>query len=121
MKSADVEAHFRQQSFIAVCDPSTSLRQEGPAAIRQVTADFCADHAVKITVCQIIIQGQRAAVEWSWHETHRSTGEYSQAEDVIVVEVTAGKIQRWREYIDTQARYEPRLSMVAIRQQSAAR
>lgn len=78
-------------------------RWVGRDAIRQVTADFSAEHTVAIDVHQIIIQDQRAAVEWSWHETNRSTGKSSQAEDVIMVDFVAGKVQRWREYIDTQS------------------
>ncbi|MDB9526750.1 SgcJ/EcaC family oxidoreductase [Oscillatoria sp. CS-180] len=78
-------------------------RWVGQEAIRQVTADFSAEHSVKIDVHQMIVQDQRIAIEWSWQETNRATGESSRADDVIVVTITNGKIQRWREYIDTQS------------------
>ncbi len=78
-------------------------RWVGRASIRQVTADFCADHAVDITVQQVIVQDNRAAIEWRWQEINRTTGETNLADDVIVVTVANDKIQRWREYIDTQS------------------
>lgn len=78
-------------------------RWVGPEAIRQVTAEFTEANAVAIVVQNILIQGQHAAVEWHWQETNRSTGETSQAEDVTMIDIVDGKIQRWREYIDNRS------------------
>ncbi|MGB3138620.1 MAG: nuclear transport factor 2 family protein [Nodosilinea sp.] len=78
-------------------------RWVGPEAIRQVTADFIQDHEATISIQHILIQDQHAAIEWQWQETNKSTGENSQANDVIMIDFVDGKIQRWREYIDAQS------------------
>ncbi len=75
-------------------------RWVGPAAIQQAAADFFKDYDAAITVRQILIQEHRAAVEWRWRETCRQTGKSEAADDVIMVDFSAGQIVRWREYID---------------------
>lgn len=75
-------------------------RWVGPEAIQQAAWDFLKDSQVHIDVQQVLIQGQRAAVEWKWQETSKSHGTSSQADDVIMIDFVDGKIQRWREYID---------------------
>lgn len=77
-------------------------RWVGPSQIRQVTAEFTAAHSVKIEIHQILIQGDRAVVEWFWEETNKTTGSHQKAEDAIAIDFKDGKITRWREYIDTQ-------------------
>jgi limonene-1,2-epoxide hydrolase len=52
---------------------------------------------------RILVKGNEGAVEWSWSEKNRKTGEESQAEDAIVFELEGGKIKYWREYIDKQS------------------
>jgi uncharacterized protein (TIGR02246 family) len=77
-------------------------RWVGPAAIRQVAADFAANTPqVTITIHRLLVEGSQAAVEWHWEETD-ATGQRHRADDVIMVTCVAGKISRWREYIDTQ-------------------
>ena len=75
-------------------------RWVGVAKIRQVIADFAADYKVKIAIRSIIVEGNQAVVEWYWSDKEKATGKCNQAEDAIVVDFRAGKITRWREYID---------------------
>ncbi len=75
-------------------------RWVGVAKIRQVAADFAADYEVKIEIQRTIVEEDRAVVEWHWSDTEKATGKCNQAEDAIVVDFKAGKISRWREYID---------------------
>jgi uncharacterized protein (TIGR02246 family) len=83
-------------------------RWVGPAAITTVAAGFAKDYRdVTIEIRQIITSGNRALAEWYWEDTNRSTGKRSRADDAIAVDMKAGKVVRWREYIDTQT---PKLS-----------
>ena len=75
-------------------------RWVGPNKIRQVSAEFTATHSVKIEVQQILIEGDRAVVEWFWEDTEKATGRHQKAEDAIAIDLKDGKISRWREYID---------------------
>ena len=75
-------------------------RWVGTEKIRQVAADFATDYQVKIEIRRIIVEDERAVVEWYWSDTEKATGKCNQAEDAIVVDFRAGKISRWREYID---------------------
>lgn len=77
-------------------------RWKGKDAIRQAAADFAKNTAsVKIEIHQIIIEGNHAAVEWSWEDT-AVTGQKNPADDAIVIDFAGDKIKRWREYIDTK-------------------
>ena len=75
-------------------------RWVGTEKIRQVAADFATDYEVKIEIRRIIVEDERAVVEWYWSDTQKATGKCNQADDAIVVDFRAGKISRWREYID---------------------
>ena len=75
-------------------------RWVGVAKIRQVIADFAADYEVKIAIRSSIVEGNQAVVEWYWEDKEKATGKCNQADDAIVVDFRAGKISRWREYID---------------------
>jgi uncharacterized protein (TIGR02246 family) len=76
-------------------------RWVGRDAIRQVATDFFASHpSVKIDIKQIIVEGDRAAVEWYWEDKNQE-GRLNQADDAIIVDFKAGQVVRWREYIDT--------------------
>ncbi|MBD2258510.1 nuclear transport factor 2 family protein [Pseudanabaena sp. FACHB-2040] len=55
---------------------------------------------LQIEVLQILKEGNRAAVEWRWTDRERATGNTSEAEDAIFIEMLGGRITRWREYID---------------------
>lgn len=78
-------------------------RWSGPAAIRQIAADFAANSTnVTIKIQRVLIEGNQALVEWHWEDTERSTGKRNRADDAIVIDFTGDRINRWREYIDSQ-------------------
>lgn len=78
-------------------------RWVGREAIRQTIADFAASHVeVNIEIKRIIIEGDRAVVEWSWEERESATARPNKADDAIVVDFQGGQIVRWREYIDSE-------------------
>jgi len=95
-------------AFAALFTPDGELivpgqRWVGRDAIRKAAADF-ANYAsnVKIDIRQIIIEGNRAAVEWYWEDTEKASGRRNRADDAIIADFVAGKIKRWREYIDSE-------------------
>ncbi|MEO1592390.1 MAG: nuclear transport factor 2 family protein [Cyanobacteria bacterium J06632_22] len=77
-------------------------RWVGKGNIRQAFTEFFSRNTdVKITIHQILIQENHAAVEWRWQERNRETGAVSNAEDAILIDFDSnGQILRWREYID---------------------
>jgi uncharacterized protein (TIGR02246 family) len=78
-------------------------RWVGREAIRKVAADFASVHSeVKINVRRIMIVENQAVVEWHWQDKENATGRRSQADDAIVIDFKAGRIGRWREYIDAE-------------------
>lgn len=75
----------------------------GKAAIRKAAVDFATYASnVKIDIRQIIIEGDRAAIEWYWEDTEKATSRRNRADDAIIADFVAGKIKRWREYIDSK-------------------
>ncbi len=78
-----------------------SLRIQGKQQIKQAAQDYFASyHNVQIKIHRIIANRNQGAVEWSWSEVNRETGEHSEAEDAIIFELESGQIKYWREYID---------------------
>ncbi len=76
----------------------------GQRLIRQVLADFTAQYEVtRIEIRQLIVEDDRAVVEWYWEDREKATGKCNQADDAIVINFKAGKISRWREYIDVMS------------------
>lgn len=95
-------ALFRQTGEFVV--PGQVYR--GPDAIRSAVVEFAAGHSnVAIDLHRVIIDSNQdtvqAVVEWHWEDTETKTGKRTQADDAIVVDIQAGQISRWREYIDT--------------------
>ena len=79
-------------------------RWVGQTAIEQVAADFFAPYEViKIEIRQLIVEDNRAVVEWYWEDREKATGKCNRADDAIVINFKAGKISRWREYIDVRS------------------
>jgi uncharacterized protein (TIGR02246 family) len=75
----------------------------GREAIRKAAADFATYASiVKIDIRQTIVEGDRAAIEWYWEDTEKASGRRNRADDAIIADFTAGKIKRWREYIDSK-------------------
>lgn len=95
-------------AFAALFTPDGELivpgqKWVGKDAIRKAAADFTTYASnVKIDIRQIIIEGDRAAVEWYWEDTEKASGRRNRADDAIIADFVAGKIKRWREYIDSK-------------------
>ncbi len=78
-------------------------RWQGQERIRQEVAHFAQQYSdVRIEIRQIIVDGDRAVVEWYYEDTENTTGRRNKADDVIVINFQAGRISRWREYFDTE-------------------
>ena len=79
-----------------------SHRWTGKANIRKAFTEFFSRNTgVQITIHQMLIQDNHAAVEWRWKDRNRETGAVSNAEDAILIDFDSnGQILRWREYID---------------------
>ncbi|MBD1838761.1 nuclear transport factor 2 family protein [Coleofasciculus sp. FACHB-501] len=78
-------------------------RWQGQERIRQEVAHFAQQYSdVRIEIQQVIVDGDRAVVEWYYEDTENSTGRCNKANDVIVINFQAGRISRWREYFDTE-------------------
>lgn len=73
----------------------------GPEAILEAFQAYITTHEVNtIELRNLVVQGNRALLEWYWEDTDLSTGQTSRAEDAIAIDLRGGRIQRWREYID---------------------
>lgn len=78
-------------------------RWQGRARIRAEVANYAQKYRdVSIMISQVMIEGERAAVEWHYEDTERATGKRNKADDVIMIDFKAGQIGRWREYFDTE-------------------
>ena len=76
-------------------------RWVGPDQIHQAAAEYAAAYDVlTIEIHQIIQASDRAVVEWYWQDREKATGKETRADDAIVIHFHAGRIVRWREYID---------------------
>ena len=89
----------------AFADPcefiAPGLHLTHPDEIRRAVEEHRSRYrGVQLEVKRIIAQGDSAAVEWTWTETSRATGEVTRADDAIILRVVAGRLIYWREYID---------------------
>jgi uncharacterized protein (TIGR02246 family) len=74
-------------------------RWQGQAKIRSEISKFARQYTdVSIIIHRVIIDGDRAAVEWHYEDTEQATGKRSQSDDAIVIEFQNGLISYWREY-----------------------
>jgi len=81
-----------------------SGRWQGPENIQKVAEMFFANAInIAITINRIVIDGEHGAIEWTWHETDKKTGNRHVAEDAIIFRVDLRKITYWREYIDSNS------------------
>jgi ketosteroid isomerase-like protein len=48
----------------------------------------------------VITSNGVGAVEWTWSETRKATGQRHSVDDAIIFSVRDGKITYWREYLD---------------------
>ncbi|MFE1747377.1 nuclear transport factor 2 family protein [Coleofasciculus sp. H7-2] len=78
-------------------------RWQGQERIRQEVTHFAQQYSdVRIEIPQIIVDGDRAVVEWYYEDPENATGRRNKADDVIVINFKEGRISRWREYFDTE-------------------
>lgn len=95
--SNKIIADFADDGLFIV--PGSSLR--GKQQIKEAADNYFAEFTdTKVTIKRIIVNGNEGAVEWSWREKNKKTGEESLAEDAIIFEMEKEKIKYWREYID---------------------
>jgi uncharacterized protein (TIGR02246 family) len=73
----------------------------GRQAIYDVGAAFNRDYThVVIRIKDVIVCGDKGAVEWSFGDTRKSDGYTHVMEDAVVFHLRGGKIAYWREYFD---------------------
>ncbi|HBL62139.1 MAG TPA: nuclear transport factor 2 family protein [Cyanobacteria bacterium UBA8803] len=98
--SDQIIADFAEDGLFII--PGATFR--GKLQIKETAESYFAQFTgTKVTIKRIIAQGNEGAVEWSWSEKNKKTGEESQAEDAIIFELEGGQIKYWREYIDKQS------------------
>jgi uncharacterized protein (TIGR02246 family) len=77
-------------------------RSVGPKEIQKTSEAFYeTHHQVEIKITNVLVENERAAVEWKWQDIDKISGKCSQADDAIMIDFCDSKICRWREYIDT--------------------
>ncbi|MBD2048116.1 nuclear transport factor 2 family protein [Coleofasciculus sp. FACHB-64] len=78
-------------------------RWQGQERIRQEVTHFAHQYSdVRIEIRQVVVESDRAVVEWYYEDTENATGHRNKADDVIVINFKEGQISRWREYFDTE-------------------
>ncbi|MGK7872236.1 MAG: nuclear transport factor 2 family protein [Xenococcaceae cyanobacterium] len=97
--SNQIIADFTKDSLFIV----HSFTFKGKQQIKEAAENYFAEFTdIKVAIKRIIANGNEVAVEWTWSDKNKKTGEKSYAEDAIVFELEEGKIKYWREYIDKQ-------------------
>ena len=72
-----------------------------PDQVRRAAQEYFRQRGdTRVAVGRIVVEGDSAAVEWTWSDQDLATGEVTHAEDAIVVRIDRGEIVYWREYID---------------------
>ncbi len=102
-ENADTEAivaDLAKSSTFVVSGYTFSGREAIKAAATEYFAQF---QSTKVKIIQVIVEGDRGAVEWTWRDINKTTKEESYAEDAIFLELREGKIVYWREYIDKKS------------------
>ena len=101
-ETANVEkllADFTEDSVFVV--PGAVFR--GKREIQEAAEGYFTEFTdTEVTIKRVIFQDNQGAVEWTWSERNKKTGEQSQAEDAIIFELENGKLKYWREYIDKE-------------------
>jgi uncharacterized protein (TIGR02246 family) len=73
----------------------------GHQAIYDVISAFNRDFTnIVIKVKDVIVCGDKGAIEWSFAETRKADGYTHVMEDAIIFHMRDGKIAYWREYFD---------------------
>jgi limonene-1,2-epoxide hydrolase len=71
------------------------MREENERYLAEYT-DF------DVQLRRIVVEGDVAAIEWTWSDTRRADGLRKSVDDAIVFIVRDEKIAYWREYFDTR-------------------
>ena len=80
---------------------AAGFKFQGKQKIEQAAQDYFQQfHNTTVEIKNVIVEGNKGAVEWDWRDRNRKTGQKGFAEDAIVFELTDGKIIYWREYIE---------------------
>ena len=80
---------------------SPAGRFVGHQAIHDVIALFNRDfNNIVINIKDVIVCGDKCAIEWSFAETRKSDGYTHLMEDAVIFHLRDGKIAYWREYFD---------------------
>ncbi|MEC4805910.1 MAG: nuclear transport factor 2 family protein [Jaaginema sp. PMC 1079.18] len=75
----------------------------GKAQIQAATSTYLQScDEIKIEIQRILVEGDRAVVEWIWQACKNGKSDY--AENAIIIDFKAGLIRRWREYTDPHAK-----------------
>jgi uncharacterized protein (TIGR02246 family) len=98
--SDKIIADFADDALFIVPGALCRGKEEIKAAAESYFAEFV---DTKVTIKRIIVKGDEGAIEWTWSEKNKQTGQTSQAEDAIIFELEQGKIKYWREYIDKES------------------
>ncbi|ELR97415.1 hypothetical protein [Gloeocapsa sp. PCC 73106] len=53
---------------------------------------------IKIKIASLMIQGDRACLEWSWEDYNHETKRQNCHDNVILINFESELIRRWREY-----------------------
>ena len=73
----------------------------GQQRIEKAALDYFKQfHNTTVEIKNIIVDGERGAVEWDWRDRKRQGNLKGFAEDAIIFELVDGKITYWREYIE---------------------
>lgn len=81
-------------------------RLTGKTQIQKATTSYLQScDEIKIDIQRILVEGDRAVVEWIWQSYKNGKSDY--AENAIIIDFKAGLIQRWREYTDPKAENSP--------------
>lgn len=106
--AADACQHQNAQTFASLFRNDAEMilpghRLTGKAKIQAATTTYLQScDEIKIEIQRILVEGDRAVVEWRWQS--RKAGQKDYAENAIVIDFKAGLIQRWREYTDPKAK-----------------
>ncbi len=85
--------------FIA---PGTTIK--GKKDIKKAAEDYFKQFTdTKVKITRVFSDGKEGAVEWTWSDKNKKTGEKSLIDDAIIFEIEDGKIVYWREYFDKQS------------------
>jgi uncharacterized protein (TIGR02246 family) len=100
---AAVATHFAEDAVMI----APAGRFTGRAAIYEAGRAFNQDFTnIRIVIRQVLVEGSRGVVEWSFAETRRSDGYTHVMEDAIVFELRGDEVVYWREYFDPQQERE---------------